>query len=119
MITRRGFFGLLGKAVIGTALALKLPDSIIPIPIIDKDIKGALTYQMLLDAYNSVMKGSLMKPDLIVTNKEMALYLRKKGLTEKQGYIRPTYAEIQRDEFPKLNSISSFDGKDKDGNWIS
>lgn len=49
IMNRRKFFNLLGSAVIGTIIALKIPDSIAPINLFDEPNGGAETIFDLID----------------------------------------------------------------------
>lgn len=67
-MNRRSFFNKLGAAILGTAIALKLPDSIVPkVPELPKH-PGAISFKMLNDAYNRALLGS-KEPDFMIVNK--------------------------------------------------
>lgn len=88
-MNRRSFFNFLGSAVIGTVIALKLPDSIAPL---NKFISnsGVITYEKLLEAYNRC-KNQFGEPSSIIVS--------RKNYNKLTEFIRPEvkFTEAQID----------------------
>jgi hypothetical protein len=89
MLNRRTFFKSIGAAVLGTAIALRLPDSIVPILDI---VKTRITYNALREAYINCMRGSNEPNLIIVSDKTLvdihdmfAYYYRYPIMTEYGG----------------------------------
>jgi hypothetical protein len=73
---RRTFFKSLGAAILGTAIALKLPDNLVPqgpkLP--DVNPNGVITWSMLEKAYNDC-KNRSPEPNIIMVPKWAIPYL--------------------------------------------
>lgn len=62
-MNRRFFTNFIGSAIIGTAIALKIPDSLVPKHVEPDPIK--LTFAALDEAYKKCCRGAL-EPDMLV-----------------------------------------------------
>jgi hypothetical protein len=72
MLNRRSFFKAIGKAVLGTAIALKIPDSIIPQTILPEPIKqNVVTFKQLNDLYNKCINEGNNPPRHIYVSSDM------------------------------------------------
>lgn len=75
-MNRRRFFQSLGAAILGTALVLKLPETLIPQRPILPDVtsSGAITWSMLNKAFNDYRNRS-SQPNIIMVPKWAISYL--------------------------------------------
>lgn len=80
MVNRRSFFQSLGAAILGTAIALKIPDSLIPQrPILpDATIGGITTWSMLEREFNKIRLQN-SEPSIIIVNRSTFEYFRNRG----------------------------------------
>lgn len=75
-MNRRRFFQSLGAAVLGTAIALKIPEALIPqrpnLP--DTTSSGVITWSMLEKAFNDI-KNRGREPNIVIVPKRFIPYL--------------------------------------------
>lgn len=109
-IGRRGFLKTLGAAVLGTAIALELPEILIPTPHLEKEKApessfsssylnsqpfwssneasiGAITYEMLERTYMECMKGSAESNYIVIGNVKIYNFLRDRYGTESVSLV--------------------------------
>lgn len=78
MLNRRTFFKSIGAAILGTAIALKIPDNLIPsIPEI-KYPEGVITWSMMERAFEKI-KNQYKEPSIVIVNKGTYEYFKSKG----------------------------------------
>lgn len=61
---RRTFINYIGSAIIGTAIALRLPDGLVPLNHLTE--RPRISFQMLLDAYNKARESGDGIPYLVI-----------------------------------------------------
>lgn len=111
-MNRRSFFNFLGSAVIGTVIALKLPDSIAPIKILVEKTK--ITFAALDEAYRKCCIED-KEPNLILvsvnTFREVHKLLGPIPYADENGFLLFHGAKIQSDRIGlngKLIDIFNF-----------
>jgi hypothetical protein len=132
MLNRRKFFKTFGSAILGTAIALKIPDCIIPNIPIPKRPENVLTWSILNDAYNRLKESMGDSPVYILVSKERFREINdmSKGLCRKatfpngQDSIKFNGSEIRPSEFLSDDDIYGSYGaigykRDENGNGIA
>ena len=67
-MNRRFFLKAIGSSILGAAIALKIPETLIPRIAEIKDRNSYITFEMLDDSYNKAMLGT-KEPDFFIVNR--------------------------------------------------